>query len=108
MDYYPHHGYYADLHKQSVREQDNRRVTADRAMPAVNGDVGSRASDKPREEAESAFTAMPPGSHHQVLDVESLDILLCELLNSCEEQVRSIRTECGEEWKNSIGTPNDM
>lgn len=106
------HPYYLELwkhHEQPTRDQVNPRVppTAERTTPITGIEVGwGRSGERARGEkeegkgGENGFAPMPPGGvgghQHQVLDVESLDILLCELLNSCEEQVQRVRAECGE------------
>ena len=75
-------------------------MTADRANPATGGDVGrAHSGDKGRDGVDFVPPPLSSGQNqNQVLDVESLDVLLCELLNSCEEQVQGIRVECGKWW----------
>lgn len=103
LDYYQ--GYYRDLlnfHKQSLKTQDQVNPQVLSKPPMGKGgvsDPGSPAQtaevdDKPLGSA--VDTEQPARNLNQVLDVEGLDVLLCELLNSCEERVQGLRKECGE------------
>ena len=121
--YYPPHGY-VDLlrppRRQSLKArllnpQDGASATlaagpgggvcgitvASHHMRPIQAQVGGGGGEGERrreeeEEEEEGFMTSPGPTGNQVLDVESLDVLLCELLNSCEQRVQSIRAECGE------------
>ncbi len=89
-------------------EDDGRRGTQARTQSA---EVSNKGKAVGAEKPAAAPTGPPPppppppAGHprKEVLNVEGLDGLLCELLGACEERIQRIRTQCGEGVDGLVG-----
>lgn len=106
LDYY--HSYYRDMIKfqkvfSKTQDQAKPGATVPESIPHGGpaqskrttgnqaADIASRPKDNPGLESEDAKHNVV---HQNVLDVQGMDNLLCEVLKSCEDRVHKLRTEC--------------
>lgn len=104
LDYY--HSYYRDIAKYQKKSQDQAKPHP----PSTLGRPDSAPCDPPQRTEKASpkrplidvkFSDKPPreraeveATQQNVLDLESLDDQLCEVLRSCEDRVHHLRAEC--------------